>query len=134
MYLSDVLKIRCFIAIVSLVVSASLAGAQEDQKTDDEKPADPDTGDGAGILTQLPDAFFREVVKEEGIAQILVGLPIHTLVRGRFVMQDRKIVSDTKGWGRSVHRIQRMPPPAPKNSDQTLMAVTGEQGAGASSC
>ena len=23
--------------------------------------ADPDTGDGAGILTQLPDAFFREV-------------------------------------------------------------------------
>jgi dihydroorotase len=64
----------------------------------------------------------------------VVGLPIHTLVRGRFVMQDRKIVGDTKGWGRSVHRIQRMPPPAPKNSDQTLMAVTGEQGAGASSC
>ena len=23
--------------------------------------ADPDTGDGAGILTQLPDTFFREV-------------------------------------------------------------------------
>ena len=23
--------------------------------------ADPDTGDGAGILTQIPDAFFRAV-------------------------------------------------------------------------
>ena len=25
--------------------------------------ADPDTGDGAGILTQIPDAFLREVVE-----------------------------------------------------------------------
>jgi dihydroorotase len=58
----------------------------------------------------------------------VIGLPIHTLVRGRFVMQDRKIVAETKGWGRSVHRVQRMPPPEPKNSDQTLAAVTGEGG------
>src|SRR5919205_1694853 len=27
--------------------------------------ADPDTGDGAGILTQVPDAFLREVVDFE---------------------------------------------------------------------
>jgi dihydroorotase len=54
----------------------------------------------------------------------VIGMPMHTLVRGRFVMQDRKIVGETKGWGRSVHRIQRMPPPQPRNTDQTLMAVT----------
>ncbi len=28
---------------------------------------DPDTGDGAGILTQIPDAFFRRACKESGI-------------------------------------------------------------------
>ena len=35
------------------------------------------------------------------------GLPLHTLVRGRFVMRDRALVADTRGWGRSVHAIQR---------------------------
>ena len=54
----------------------------------------------------------------------VTGIPTHTLVRGRFVMKDRKIVGKTKGWGRSIRRIQRMPPPQPKNSDQTLRAVT----------
>ncbi len=44
------------------------------------------------------------------------GLPIHTLVRGRFVMKDRTLVDGTRGWGRSVHAIQHMPPPAPRNS------------------
>ena len=39
------------------------------------------------------------------------GLPIHTLVRGRFVMKDRVLKPDTRGWGRSVHAIQQMPPP-----------------------
>ena len=37
------------------------------------------------------------------------GLPIHTLVRGRFVMRDRELVAETRGWGRSVHAIQQMP-------------------------
>src|SRR5712675_2433466 len=36
------------------------------------------------------------------------GLPIHTLVRGRFVMRDRTLVEGTRGHGRSVHTIQRM--------------------------
>jgi dihydroorotase len=57
----------------------------------------------------------------------VVGMPVHTLVRGRFVMKDRRIVDDTKGWGQSVRRIQRMPKPQPKNSDQTLFAVTRPQ-------
>jgi dihydroorotase len=61
----------------------------------------------------------------------VTGVPMHTLVRGRFVMKDRQIVGGTRGWGRSVRRIQRMPPPQPKNSDQTLVAVTRGVGAAA---
>jgi dihydroorotase len=54
----------------------------------------------------------------------VTGLPIHTLVRGRFVMRDRKLVAATKGWGQPVNRIQRMPKPQPRNLDQSLAAVT----------
>ena len=61
----------------------------------------------------------------------VTGVPVHTLVRGRFVMKDRQIVGETRGWGRSVRRIQRMPPPQPKNSDQTLVAATRGVGAAA---
>ena len=61
----------------------------------------------------------------------VTGVPVHTLVRGRFVMKDRQIVGETRGWGRSVRRIQRMPPPQPKNSDQTLVTVTRGVGAAA---
>jgi dihydroorotase len=52
------------------------------------------------------------------------GLPVHTLVRGRFVMRDRALMADARGWGRSVHAIQQMPPPAVRNADQTMAAVT----------
>jgi dihydroorotase len=52
------------------------------------------------------------------------GLPVHTLVRGRFVMRDRVLMADARGWGRSVHGIQQMPPPAVRNADQTMAAVT----------
>jgi dihydroorotase len=51
------------------------------------------------------------------------GLPIHTLVRGRFVMKDRTLVAGTRGWGRSVHAIQNMPPPRIRNADQTTQAI-----------
>jgi dihydroorotase len=51
------------------------------------------------------------------------GLPLHTLVRGRFVMKDRTLVDGTRGWGRSAHTIQRMPPPLPRNADQTMQAI-----------
>jgi dihydroorotase len=54
------------------------------------------------------------------------GLPLHTLVRGRFVMKDRKLVDGTRGYGRSVHPIQQMPTPTPRNTDLTMRAVTGE--------
>jgi dihydroorotase len=52
------------------------------------------------------------------------GVPVHTLVRGRFIMRDRALVEDTKGWGRPVGRIQRMPPPQPRHEDQTTRAIT----------
>jgi dihydroorotase len=53
----------------------------------------------------------------------LKGLPLHTLVRGRFVMRDRSLMTDTRGFGRSVHAIQQMPRPAPKNIEQTTEAI-----------
>jgi dihydroorotase len=52
------------------------------------------------------------------------GLPIHTLVRGRFVMRDRALVDGTRSWGRSVHSIQEMPAAAPRNTDQTIESIT----------
>jgi dihydroorotase len=51
------------------------------------------------------------------------GLPIHTLVRGRFIMRDRTLQPATKGWGRSVHTIQSMPPAHAKNTDATMQAI-----------
>jgi dihydroorotase len=51
------------------------------------------------------------------------GLPVHTLVRGRFVMRDRTLVAGSRGWGRSVHTVQQMPPPTVRNADQTMQAV-----------
>lgn len=53
----------------------------------------------------------------------VTGLPVHTLVRGRFVMRDRALVEDTRGWGRSVHAVQTMPPARPRNADATMQAI-----------
>jgi dihydroorotase len=39
-------------------------------------------------------------------------------------MRDRTLVDGTRGHGRSVHVIQQMPPATPRNTDQTLSAVT----------
>jgi dihydroorotase len=52
-----------------------------------------------------------------------VGAPVHTLVRGRFVQRDRRLVAGMAGHGRQVTDIQRMPPPAPRNADQSLRAI-----------
>jgi len=52
------------------------------------------------------------------------GLPVHTMVRGRFVMRDRALSEGTRGHGRSVHIIQKMPAAMPRNIDQTMSAVT----------
>jgi dihydroorotase len=52
------------------------------------------------------------------------ALPIHTLVRGRFAMKNRTLQSDARGWGRSVHAIQRMSPAKPRNEESTMAAIT----------
>ena len=56
------------------------------------------------------------------------GVPIHTLVRGRFVMRERQLVPDAKGHGTSVRRIQQMPTPAPRNLEHTTAAIIGASG------
>ncbi|SEA32870.1 dihydroorotase [Rubrimonas cliftonensis] len=52
-----------------------------------------------------------------------VGAPVHTLVRGRLVQRDRRLVEGVAGWGRQVTDIQRMPAPRPRNADQSLRAL-----------
>jgi dihydroorotase len=54
------------------------------------------------------------------------GLPVHTLVRGRFVMKDRALLPATRGWGRSVHTIQAMPPAVVRNAEATTRAVAAK--------
>jgi dihydroorotase len=56
------------------------------------------------------------------------GLPLHTLVRGRFVMKDRKLVDGVQGWGRTVHTIQHMPAPQVHNADSTMQAILRDGG------
>jgi dihydroorotase len=51
------------------------------------------------------------------------GYPIHTLVRGRFVMRDGALVADAAGWGRSVKSVQKMPAPRPRNTEHSLSAI-----------
>jgi dihydroorotase len=52
------------------------------------------------------------------------GLPIHTILRGKFVMKNRALVAEIFGGGRSVHTIQRMPRAEPRHAEQTLATVT----------
>ncbi len=56
------------------------------------------------------------------------GRVIHTIVRGRFVLREGSLQPATRGTGRSVHDIQQMPPPRPRNADKTLAAVTRNAG------
>jgi porin len=63
---SLVLTNSWFIAAILLVVSAGPAWAQQDKKTDDEKPADPDTGESTveeSTLGLLPNPFEKYGIK-----------------------------------------------------------------------
>jgi dihydroorotase len=53
----------------------------------------------------------------------LKGVPVHTLVRGHFVMRERELVTEARGWGKSVKRIQEMPAPQPRNVEHTMAAI-----------
>ncbi|MCZ8315778.1 dihydroorotase family protein [Phreatobacter sp.] len=52
----------------------------------------------------------------------VTGVPVHTLVRGRFVQKDRRLVTEARGHGRQVTDVQRMPAPTVANADKTLAA------------
>jgi allantoinase len=57
------------------------------------------------------------------------GVPVATMVRGRFVMRDGELVESARGWGRSVKPIQNMPTPRPRHVETTSRAIVA-QGAG----
>jgi len=67
-----------------------------------------------------------KVTPFEGVE--VTGVPVHTLVRGRFVQRDRKLVADAKGWGRQVTDIQRMPPAKPQNADLAINVLAPRRG------
>ena len=60
------MKISWFIAVLLMTLSAGVGSAQEDKKTDDEKPADPDTGESTveeSTLGLLPNPFQKYGIK-----------------------------------------------------------------------
>ena len=70
---------------------------------------------GAVVLSQGKLQSLSKISPWNG--RVVQGYPLHTLVRGRFVMRDGKLVEDAAGWGRSVKSIQRMPKAQPKNME-----------------
>lgn len=75
----------------------------------------PETVDSARLQSKSPSTPFDKAE--------VTGMPIHTLVRGRFVMKDRTLMTDARGHGLSVRRIQQMPTPTPKNLEHTTAAI-----------
>jgi dihydroorotase len=75
----------------------------------------------AGVLSQGKLQSISKISPWNGRA--VQGYPLHTLVRGRFVMRDGKLVADASGWGKSVKGIQRMPAPKPRNTDNYTSAI-----------
>ena len=49
------------------------------------------------------------------------GGPVLTMVRGRVVMENGKLLAEP-GWGKPAK--QKMPAPAPKNVEKTTAAIT----------
>ncbi len=74
-----------------------------------------------GILSQNRLQSISKISPWNGRA--VQGYPLHTLVRGRFVMRDGRLVADAAGWGRSVKPIQKMPTPRPRNTEHTTRAI-----------
>jgi dihydroorotase len=52
-----------------------------------------------------------------------IGAPVHTLVRGKFVQRNRRLVDAMAGHGRQVTSIQTMPSPVVRNEDQSMRSV-----------
>jgi dihydroorotase len=75
----------------------------------------------AGVLSQGRLHSLSKISPWNGRA--VQGYPLHTLLRGRFVMRDGRLVEQASGWGRSVKAIQRMPAAQPRNTDLYSSAI-----------
>ncbi|UUX96138.1 allantoinase AllB [Aquabacterium sp. J223] len=74
-----------------------------------------------GVLSQNRLQSISKISPWNGRA--VQGYPLHTLVRGRFVMRDGQLVTEAAGWGRSVKGVQRMPTPQPRHTEHFIGAV-----------
>jgi dihydroorotase len=74
-----------------------------------------------GVLSQNQLQSISKISPWHGRA--VQGYPLHTLLRGRFVMRDGKLIADAAGWGRSVKSIQKMPPAAARNTEHYTSAI-----------
>ena len=75
----------------------------------------------AGILSQNKLQSIAKISPRNG--RPVKGYPLHTLLRGRFVMRDGKLVENASGWGRSVKTVQKMPTPKPRNTEHNSSAI-----------
>jgi dihydroorotase len=75
----------------------------------------------AGVLSQNRLQSISKISPWNGRA--VQGYPVHTMVRGRFVMQHGKLVAEAAGSGRSVKGIQKMPTPKPRNTEHYTSAI-----------
>jgi len=74
-----------------------------------------------GILAQGRLQSLSKISPWHGRA--VQGYPLHTLLRGRFVMRDGKLVENSAGWGRLVKGIQQMPVARPRNTEHYSSAI-----------
>jgi dihydroorotase len=74
-----------------------------------------------GVLSQNRLQSISKISPWHGRA--VRGYPLHTLVRGRFVMRDGRLVTDAAGWGRSVKQVQKMTGASPRNRDLYTSAI-----------
>lgn len=75
----------------------------------------------AGVLSQNKLQSISKISPWNGRA--VRGYPLHTLLRGRFVMRDGRLVAEAAGWGRSVKGVQRMPVAKPRNTEHYSSAI-----------
>jgi dihydroorotase len=74
-----------------------------------------------GVLSQNSLQSISKISPWHG--RSVQGYPLHTLVRGRFVMRDGDLITAAAGWGRSVKGIQKMPPAKPRNLEHATTAI-----------
>jgi dihydroorotase len=54
-------------------------------------------------------------------------MPVHTMVRGRFVVQNGRLLEETLGWGQNIKDVQTMPQPHPQNTEHYSSAMVKTQ-------